>query len=88
MFRCQFPMLNRIGMGTESMGPLDGSPVFLSFFGVTQGNWAVTGLLSVGLFQKLTALVYRSGVVPCQCFDPNFAGQSLCQIQRQVAGLA
>lgn len=85
MFRGQFPEPNCIGAGAESMGPVDGSPVFISFSGVTLGNRAVTGHLSFGLLQKLSALVHRSRVVPCHCFDPNFTGNSFRQIQRQVA---
>ena len=82
MFQSQFPEPICIGLGAESLGPVDGSPMFLSFSGVTQGNWAVTGLLSFDLLQKLAALVHRSGIVPGQSFDPNLTCQPLRQFQR------
>lgn len=82
MFLDQFLQPSCVGTGAESTEPVGGSPVFLSFSGVTQGNRAVTGLLSFGLFQKLATLVHRSRVVPCQCFNSDFAGKSLGQFQR------
>jgi len=52
MFRGQFPKPNSVGAGAESAGLMDGSPVFLSFSGVTQGNRAVTGLCHLACFNS------------------------------------